>query len=141
MRCEICQDREATLHVTFVVGGQPGSEMRRDLCEDCARHNEELATGLSPKTNLKDECCVYCGAPSAYGVPDLLAAVEGTRHSRYLCERCAKENVRFMRQQLPSLASGAVSPAEMKTFPLVLARVDKHMKNWMNKGPDNAPKV
>lgn len=78
MRCESCNDREATVHFTEIIGNE---KKEVHLCEECARHKElpiqasvslaDILTGLLHKSEegelkeMKKLVCKTCGTSYA----------------------------------------------------------------------------
>ena len=78
MLCDNCRQREATVHLTFMVG----EKMRKkDLCVVCA------------PTGQRDARCEYCGAPAGYGWGTAMCGIDGTKveEDHFVCEQCLKD--------------------------------------------------
>jgi len=79
MLCDKCHQREAKVHLTFMLGEKME---KQDLCVVCA-----------PTDEHRDDRCEFCGAPAVVGWESSILSADGTKHveSHFVCEQCQKE--------------------------------------------------
>ena len=94
MLCEICQQREATVHETQIAGDVLKS---RNLCEPCYQ-----ATEPAQATNLGEALksgCRYCGGEPYSGGGSSLPGRAG--EISFMCKPCTEEYCRFLDSKIP----------------------------------------
>lgn len=124
MLCEICRQREATVHETNVVGDAVTTQ---DVCRECF----EIAEPSEARElmGVFSAGCHYCGGEPHCTCPDLTGDAEKLWT---LCANCAQEFYRFMDVKLPGLSEGKVEPEVALQVPMILAELDRHMKQWVS---------
>ena len=130
MLCEMCQQREATVHQTEIAGDVQKS---RDLCEQCfqaAEPRQASDLGAALKAG-----CRYCGGEPYAGVPGSTSAPGIS----FMCKPCSEEHYRFLDHKIPGFVECARTAtvtddliAKMRAcdFSAVRTEVEDHMKKW-----------
>lgn len=131
MLCEICQEREATIHTTHIVDDVPKPSNFCDKCFEAFKPNQ--ARGLAGALQAG---CRYCGGVPAGGGPDPIARIRGIRKVSFMCKACATELSRFLSQKVPGWREETITPeqaAKIHTLdvPAILFEADEHMKKWI----------
>src|SRR5271169_4280723 len=104
MRCEMCQEREATIHNTSIVGEvvKPSN-----LCEECFEASKPTeARDLAKALQVG---CRYCGGEPYSGGGYSLAGLSGGRSMSFMCKPCAEEYYRFLREKWPGFGGVAIT--------------------------------
>jgi len=131
MLCEICHQREATCHLNTI---KDGAVTTRDLCDECfAASNPTQAHEL---TTAMKTGCRYCGGEPFSGGYDPLALMGGTHRVSFMCEPCAKEHIRYLREKWPGFGDVGMTREQMSQvhasdIPAVFRDVEEHMKKWV----------
>ena len=131
MRCDICQEREATVHNSFILGEVV---KHSNLCEECFKASKpteahNLAAALQAG-------CRYCGGEPYTGSGHSLGGAFSPPKLSFMCKPCAKEYFRFIRQSLPHFGDADITTeqlGELRTHNIaeVLTEADEHMKKWV----------
>jgi len=131
MRCDMCQEREATVHNTFIVGEVV---KHSNLCEGCFEATKptearDLATALQAG-------CRYCGGEPYSGGGYSLAGSSGGRSMSFMCKPCAEEYYRFLREKWPSLGDVAITDEQIAAIhrtdaAAVFREAEEHMRTWV----------
>src|SRR5437773_2903461 len=79
MLCESCHQREATCHVTWIIGDV---RQKRDLCPECFEASSPDAGRLA--CAQRDAMCEYCGGQPCAGDTDFFAMVTGVQKLRFI---------------------------------------------------------
>jgi len=87
MLCESCHQREATCHVTAILGDVI---QKRDLCPECFEASSPDARGFA--SAQRDARCEYCGGQLCAGGTDFLAMVTGVQKLKFMCMPCSVEH-------------------------------------------------
>src|SRR5438034_622836 len=101
MLCESCHQREATCHVTAILGDVI---QKRDLCPECFEASSPNATGFA--SAQRDARCEYCGGQPCAGGTDFLAMVTGVQKLKFICMPCSVERNRYIQEALQQDALG-----------------------------------
>jgi hypothetical protein len=131
MLCNICQEREATVHTTIISG----DVLRKgDLCEECFKASNptqahELTTALKAG-------CQYCGGEPFTGSGHSLDGLSGTMKPSFMCKPCAQEYSRLLRLKMPGFGSDTLTKEQAAKlaqydFPAIFAEAEEHMKKWV----------
>lgn len=131
MLCDICQEREATIHNTQIVGAVL---KRSDLCDKCfefSKPNENQGLAAALQTG-----CRYCGGEPYSGGDDPIAMLSGVRKVSFTCKSCADEYSRFLRQKWPGFGEPTITTeqiAKIRTSDSspILIEADEHMEKWV----------
>ncbi len=135
MRCEICHEREATIHDTKVEGDVITSS---NICPECFEATEPKRS--QELFSIFQAGCHYCGGEPDCTAPDLSADLRGEQRLWALCKRCRREFYRFCNQKLPGFGQAKMAPEQIAQVPALLAELDEHMKKWVSeRGNDDAP--
>jgi protein-arginine kinase activator protein McsA len=135
MLCEICQEREATVHNTEIAGDVLKT---RDLCDQCFQATEpEQASGLGAALKAG---CRYCGGEPYAGGGAPLPDPTGAREISFMCRPCWEEYYRFFDHKIPGFVECARTAtvtddliAKMRACDMsaVFAEIEVHMKTWV----------
>jgi protein-arginine kinase activator protein McsA len=133
MLCEICHEREATVHTTQIAGDV---QKTRDLCEQCFQGTEP--SGAGDLAAALKAGCRYCGGePYAGGCSSLPTRVRGIT---FMCKPCSAEYYRFLDHKIPGFVECArtatvtddlIAKLSACDFSAILTEVDGHMKEWV----------
>jgi hypothetical protein len=104
MRCESCHQREATCHVTCIIGDVM---QKRDLCPECFEASSPDASRLA--SAQREARCEYCGGQPCAGGTDFLAMIMGAPK--------AQIHVHAMFHGAQPISSGALAAGRISTFP------------------------
>lgn len=135
MKCELCHEREATIHSTYVV---EEALTHVDLCGDCFEASAPLGARELQK-GLQTGCRYcggkpYCGSGYFHGTTDAFVGPG----SGFMCKLCADEYFRYLRQKVPGFGDPDPTTeqiAEIASHDMssVLMETDNHMKKWVTK--------
>jgi hypothetical protein len=131
MLCDICHKREATIHMTHIMGDAvtPGH-----FCGQCYETSKRAeAHDLTAALQVG---CRYCGGESYSGGNDPLATLSGTHRISFMCKPCAEEYFRHLRQKWPGFGDVAMTREQRAQIhpsdvPVVFREADEHMKKWV----------
>jgi protein-arginine kinase activator protein McsA len=131
MFCEICQERESTIHTAHIAGITP---KHSNLCDKCfeaskATQARDLAAALQAG-------CRYCGGKPYGGGTDAIARMSGIHKMSFMCKACATEHSRFLSQKLPGLGGEIITPEQVLKVhtldvPVILIEADEYMRKWV----------
>jgi len=127
MLCEVCHEREATIHDTNIAGDAITTQ---NLCNECFEFRD--ASRAQELSSVSQAGCSYCGGEPQCTCPDLSAASGDAQKLCVLCGPCAQEFYRFIGLKLPGFATGKITPEQVPQVPTVLAELDRHMKQWVS---------
>lgn len=131
MLCDICQEREATIHNTHIVG-----EVLRhsNLCNKCFEDSKptearDFATALHAG-------CRFCGGEPYTGSSHSPDGLSNIRNLSFMCKRCAEEYFRFLRLKIPGFTSDTLTKeqaAKLATYDTaaIFTEAEEHMKKWL----------
>jgi protein-arginine kinase activator protein McsA len=135
MLCEICQEREATVHTTQIAGDV---QKVRNLCDTCFQAAEPAqARGLAEALQAG---CRYCGGEPYVGGGSHVPGSSGVREISFMCRPCTEEYYRFLDQRVPGFVECARTAtvtddlrARLRTSDLsaIFAEIEDHMKRWV----------
>lgn len=134
MLCEICQQREATVHQTQIAGDVQKS---RNLCEECFQATEP-AQASDMSAALKAGCR-YCGGEPCAGGGSPLPGPTGAHGISFMCKPCSEEYYRSLEQKIPgfvecartaSVTDDLIAKMRACDFPAILTEIEVHMKKW-----------
>jgi protein-arginine kinase activator protein McsA len=130
MLCDMCQEREATIHSTHIVGGV---QRQRNLCNYCFEASKpaeacDLATALQAG-------CRYCGGEPHGGGGDPISGFRGARKMSFMCKACAEEYYGFLRQTWPGFGEASISDEQIAEIHAsdklaIFMDAEEHMKKW-----------
>jgi protein-arginine kinase activator protein McsA len=135
MLCEICHEREATVHNTEIAGDVQKS---RDLCEQCCQATDPAQAG-----NLAAALragCRYCGGEPYAGGGSSLTGPTGIHRISFTCKPCTEEYYRFLDHKIPGFVECARTAtvtddlkARMRSCDLsaIFTEIEVHMKKWV----------
>jgi protein-arginine kinase activator protein McsA len=129
MRCERCQEREATCHTTTIVDGVKTSS---HLCADCFEESAFLESREAAAATRAAHCR-YCGGQPCTGGTDLLAMITGEPRMMFMCVSCSTEFYRFMQEQAQRIPQGSSRQEQLAAIPALQDEVDRHMKQWVSR--------
>jgi len=125
MLCESCHQRDATCHVTSILGDVM---QKRDLCEECFKAvSPDMGAALSPNAR-----CHYCGGEPFCAGNDFLALAMGLQETKVLCVPCSEEFHRFAQRELVALPDGLSQERQLAEIRQLRERADAHMKRWIS---------
>jgi protein-arginine kinase activator protein McsA len=127
MICDVCHEREATVHTTHVTDDVL---TKQDLCSECFELG--MPSQANESFSVFQSGCHYCGGTPGSTCPDLSAAAGVDLKLRALCGSCAQEFYRFVGLKLPEFAKGGIAPAQMSQVVTIFAQLDRHMKQWVS---------
>jgi len=144
MRCDKCQIRKATVHVTSCSSPAVEEPQHVDLCQECFEASDLEEAKRALPTDFEGACqagCRYCGGEFYSGGLDPLALLGGIRKMNVLCKPCAEEYFGFLSLKLPGLGNHPTTEQTAKfvasfkacDFPALLAELEKHMQQWVAK--------
>lgn len=125
MLCESCHQREATCHLTSILGDLM---QKRDLCQECFE-------ALSPDAGTlaaADSRCEYCEGQAFSGGTDILALLTGIQQMRFMCMPCSAEVQRYMLQELAALPEGLSYKEQLSALRSLRDRADAHIRQWVS---------
>jgi protein-arginine kinase activator protein McsA len=135
MLCEICHEREATVHNTEIAGDV---QKTRDLCEQCFQATEPARAG-DLAAALKAGCR-YCGGEPYAGGGSPLPGPTGVHGITFMCKPCSEEYYRVLDHKIPGFVECARTAtvtddliAKMRAcdFSAILTEIEDHMKKWV----------
>lgn len=134
MLCDLCQEREATVHTmrcTNIAGDVP---KQQHLCDEC--FDASNPTQARELTRAFQAGCRYCGGEPYGGGGDPLAMLSGTHKMSFMCKPCTEEYFRFLRLRMPGFGSYTITKeqvAKIKTYdiPAIFTEAEEHMKKWV----------
>lgn len=126
MLCNICNQREATIHVTTIVGE---SMVRRDLCSECQGK-------VSPEDGEFEETqrharCEYCGGQPCAGGTDFMALTLGVQKLKFMCMRCSTEYARFVGELLSQCVRPEQPEDQLVLIEQSRRQAEDHMRRWV----------
>ncbi len=129
MLCESCHQREATCHITSIVGDLM---QKRDLCQECyAAVSPGAGTSAAAASR-----CEYCGGQAFCEGTDMLAFLTGDDQTRSMCMRCNTEFQRYTLQELAALPEGLSHEDQLSALRSLRDRRDAHMRQRVSeRGP------
>lgn len=126
MLCHKCHKREATVHLTQIIGDKVTT---LDFCPECGESRV-------PPEKLFRETCHYCGGPFACTTPILGQPSPGGPDHWALCQRCAEELYRYASVLFSDLVSkiqnSQLSPQQAARYQTQSADLDRHMQAWVS---------
>ncbi len=125
MLCQSCQKREATCHVTSILGDLI---QKRDLCPECFEAISPGAGTWAPA----DSPCQYCGGQAFSGGTDLLALLTGIEQVRLMCVPCNAEFQRYTLRELAALPEGLSHQEQLSALRSLRDKRDAHMRQWVS---------
>jgi protein-arginine kinase activator protein McsA len=129
MLCESCHQREATCHVTSILGDLM---QKRDLCQECF---EVLTPGAGTLAAAASRC-EYCGGQAFSEGTDVLALLTGVEQTKFMCMPCNGEFQRYTLQDLAGLPEGLSHQKQLSALRSLRDRRDAHMRQWVSeRGP------
>ena len=129
MLCESCHQREATCHVTSILGDLM---QKRDLCQECF---ETLSPGAETLAAAASRC-EYCGGQAFSEGTDVLALLTGVEQTRFMCMPCNAEFQRYTLEDLAGLPEGLSHQKQLSALRSLRHRRDAHMRQWVSeRGP------
>jgi len=137
MLCDICQKREATVHIAHGTSNGGHVPKPSDLCGDCFESsNPTEASKASGIEKVWEAGCQYCGGPPVIGGADPLATISGIHKLRCMCRPCADEYHRFLQVKMPGFGTGTMTKeqiAKIKTYdiPAIFTEAEEHLKKWV----------
>ena len=94
MLCDICHEREATIHSTVTT---PNGMEKRDICAQCLTSGGADTKFLRESIQQFDTTrCDYCGEPAMTGSMISPVGVDD-RQERFSCAACSAAHVEFMK--------------------------------------------
>jgi protein-arginine kinase activator protein McsA len=134
MLCEICQQRDATVHQTQIAGDVQKS---RNLCEQCFQTTEPAqASDLGAALKAG---CRYCGGEPYAGGGSALPGQASVCAVSFMCKPCTEEYYRFLDSKIPGFVEcGRMATvtddliARMRACDMstIFADIEVHMKKW-----------
>jgi protein-arginine kinase activator protein McsA len=132
MLCDICQEREATIHTTHIVDDVLRHGNLCDKCFEASKPAEarDLATALQAG-------CRYCGGEPYGGGDHPIARLSGVRKVSFMCKPCTEEYYRFLRQKWPgfgetTITSEQIAKIHTSDISSILIETEDHMKKWVS---------
>jgi len=135
MLCEICQQREATVHQTQIAGDVQKS---RNLCEQCFKVTEPAqASDLGAALKAG---CRYCGGEPYAGGGSPLHGPTSAHGISFMCKPCTEEYYQVLDQKIPGFVECARTAtvtddliARMRACDMsaILTEIEVHMKKWV----------
>ena len=125
MLCASCQQREATCHVTSIIGDHIH---KRDYCQECF---EALSPGAGTLAAAAARCD-YCGGQAFSEGTDVLALLTGVEQARFMCLPCNTEFQRYTLQELAALPAELPHQKQLSALASLRDRRDAHMKQWVS---------
>lgn len=89
MLCEKCQKRPATVYMTKIINGE---KTESNLCEDCARENQDFNFGFDPKFMLQNIFADFFNDAHTGGVP-----LKSSGRQPLHCDNCGFTENHFAR--------------------------------------------
>jgi protein-arginine kinase activator protein McsA len=131
MLCDICHEREATIHVNHIMGEVVTPS---NFCSQC--YEASKPAEAHDLTAALHDGCRYCGGEPFSGGYDPLALMSGTHRISFMCKPCAEEHIRYLREKWPGFGDVAMTREQMaqvhaSDIPVVFREVDEHMKKWV----------
>jgi protein-arginine kinase activator protein McsA len=107
MLCEICQERQATVH----TGSESKGTFSRHFCEECFQEKGPL--GKLKITHGVEQACHYCGQPCHFGTSAVSVEMPG---AVACCRECAKDFDDYVRQHMGEHASEEEFARHLEVF-------------------------
>jgi hypothetical protein len=135
MICEICGQREATVHEMHIAGDVQKS---RNMCEHCFQATAPAQAGDLAAAHRAG--CRYCGGESYAGGGSLPSGPAGAHRISFMCQSCTGEYYRFLEYKMPGFVQCARTATvtedlliELRAcdFLAILSQVEEHMKKWV----------
>jgi protein-arginine kinase activator protein McsA len=131
MFCDICHEREATIHMTHIVGDAVSPTHFCSQCYEASKPAE--ARGL---TAALDAGCRYCGGEPYTGSghsPDGLSSISNLS---FMCKPCAEEYFGFLRLKMPGFGSDTLTTEQAAKLAkydraAIFTEAEEHMKKWV----------
>ncbi len=127
MLCESCHQREATCHVTCIIGDVM---QKRDLCPECFGASSPDARQFA--SDQRDARCEYCGGQPCAGGTDFLALVTGVQKLKFMCMPCTMEHNQYLQEHLRQDASGLSQQDQLAMLRKLNEEAHQHMKQWIS---------
>ncbi len=121
MLCESCHQREATCHLTSILGDLMH---KRDLCQGCF---EALSPGAGTVAAAASRCD-YCGGQAFSEATDVLGLLTGVEQTRFMCMPCNTKFQRYTLQELGALPEGLSHEEQLNALRSLRDRRDAHMR-------------
>ena len=128
MQCESCHQREATCHLTIILGD---AMQKRDLCEECFEASSHSAKQFTEEA--REARCEYCGEqPCATGI-DILALGTGIQEMKSMCMSCSAEYLSNIQKELDHLPAELSQEEQMEQIRELSKRLDAYMRHWASR--------
>jgi len=135
MLCEMCKEREATVHDTVIAGD---AQKSRNLCDRCFQAVEPArASDLSAALQVG---CRYCGSEPYAGGGSPFPGRSGAHGISFMCKPCTEEYYRFLDQKLPGFVECArtatvtddlIAKLRASDISAIFTKIEDHMKKWV----------
>ncbi|HTY88715.1 MAG TPA: hypothetical protein VMB80_14705 [Candidatus Acidoferrum sp.] len=129
MLCDSCHKREATRHVTVIVGDMM---QKRDFCAECFEADSpSVAAGAVDQSGAR---CEYCGGQPCAGAADFLALGTVIPQMKFMCVPCSLEYQRYLQQELEAGPGDLTQQQQLDAIRKLRERANAHMRQWAAEG-------